>query len=51
MAVKKLKIEVLPSGLRQKKRNLPLRKKDRSGTVARARRETVKTSRLAAHGV
>ena len=48
---KKLKIEVLPSGLRGKKRDLPLRKKDKSGTVARARRVVVKTSRLAAHGV
>jgi len=47
----KPKIEVLPSSIGSKKRNLSVRKKDRSGAVARARREAVKTSRLAAHGV
>lgn len=47
----KPKIEVLPSNLGGKKRNLPKRKKDRSGTVARERRIVVKTNRLAAHGV
>ena len=49
--VSKPKIAVLPSGLR-KQNSLSKRKgKDRSGTVARARRVVVKTSRLAAHGV
>ena len=48
----KPKIEVMPNGLGKRKRSLPKRKgKDRSGTVARTRREVVKTSRLAAHGV
>jgi len=48
---KKLKIEVLPSGLRNKKGLSKRKGKDRSGVVARARRTVVKTSRLAAHGV
>ena len=47
----KPKIEVLPSGLGNRKKILPLRRKDRSGTAARARREVVKTARLTAHGV
>ena len=50
MKVMKPKIEVMPSGFRNQV--LKRRKgKDRSGSTARKRRETVKTSRLAAHGV
>jgi len=47
----KPKIEVLPSGLSNKKGLSKRKGKDRSGTIARSRRTIVKTSRLAAHGV
>ena len=50
--VSKPKIGVLPSKLRSAGKSLSKRKgRDRSGTVARGRRVTIKVSRLAAHGV
>ena len=50
--VLKLKIEVLPSGLKNSSKILPKRAgKDKSGIVARSRRESIKVKRLAAHGV